>query len=87
MRSAGRGSLASSARSLGMSYMRAWNLVRVMNASFREPLVVFRRGGPTRGGATVTSAGKDVLERYRRMEERAMRAVNADFTEIKKALR
>ena len=32
------GTLAEAAKLLDMSYMRAWKLVRTMNAAFREPL-------------------------------------------------
>ena len=45
---------------LGMSYMRAWNLVRTMNAAFRDPLVVSTRGGagrPGSGGGRSWAAG------------------------------
>jgi hypothetical protein len=36
------GTLAEAARSLGISYMRAWHLLQTMNACFREPLVQSR---------------------------------------------
>src|SRR5947208_15502573 len=36
-------------RLLGMSYTRAWHLVRTMNACFKEPLVQTIRGGTERG--------------------------------------
>src|SRR5262245_18607154 len=48
------GSLAQAAREMEMSYMRAWSLVRTMNAAFRRPLVTTRRGGQGRGGAALT---------------------------------
>ncbi len=69
------GSIRAASRTLGMSYMRAWSLVRTMNAAFREPLVASERGGKRRGGATLTSEGHRVLEIYREMQRRAERAV------------
>src|SRR5258706_6060554 len=40
----GSGSIVAAASSLGMSYMRAWKLVRTMNGCFASPLVVATRG-------------------------------------------
>lgn len=62
-------SITESAARMEMSYMRAWTLVRTMNRSFREPLVVTVRGGAKRGGAELTKTGRRVLELYARLEE------------------
>jgi len=37
------GSIREAAERMGMSYMRAWTLIKTMNACFREPLVVASR--------------------------------------------
>ena len=57
-----------------MSYMRAWNLIRMMNRSFREPIVELSRGGRSRGGARLTECGRRVLGLYRSMERSGLRA-------------
>jgi molybdate transport system regulatory protein len=69
------GSISAAGRELGMSYRRAWNLVEVMNRSFRAPLVETLTGGAGGGGARVTAFGADVLTRYRAMETKAAIAV------------
>lgn len=69
------GSIRGAAEQLGMSYMRAWTLVRTMNASFRSPLVEKERGGGAHGGATLTPRGKRVLRLYRAMEEKSLRSI------------
>lgn len=69
------GSIRAAAAELRMSYMRAWSLVRTMNAAFRSPLVEKVRGGSEKGGARLTERGEQVLRIYRRMEERAQRAI------------
>ena len=69
------GSISAAAREMGMSYRRAWNLVEVMNRSFRNPLVETLTGGSGGGGAQVTALGADVLTRYRTMETKATVAV------------
>lgn len=63
------GSISSGARSLGMSYRRAWLLVETMNASFANPMIVTSkwRGG----GARLTPAGRKALRLYRGIEARS----------------
>ncbi len=51
------GSIAKGAKTLGMSYMRAWTLVKVMNGAFEEPLVERERGGPRGGTGPTHSLG------------------------------
>ena len=70
------GSIRAAAESLGMSYMRAWTLVRTMNAAFKTALVEKERGGAAQGGARLTERGRTVLRLYRRMEKKARSAVD-----------
>ncbi|HSI38090.1 MAG TPA: ModE family transcriptional regulator [Methylotenera sp.] len=58
------GSISGAAKSMKMSYKRAWELVMVMNNSFKEPLVTTIVGGPHGGGATITAFGLEVLGKY-----------------------
>ena len=81
------GSLRRAATGLGMSYMRAWTLVKTMNAAFREPLVALARGGAAHGGAVLTPAGAKVLTLYRAMEQKCSRAAAGDAGRLKRFLR
>ena len=81
------GSLRRAATGLGMSYMRAWSLVKTMNAAFREPLVALARGGARHGGAGLTPAGVQVLAFYRAMERASSKATAADAARLKRFLR
>jgi molybdate transport system regulatory protein len=83
---ASTGSIRGAAEELGMSYMRAWTLIRVMNGVFRSPLVEKVRGGSDQGGAVLTSRGAAVLRTYQRMEKEAERAVAAAWKDMKKHL-
>ena len=73
------GSISAAARSMGMSYRRAWLLVDTMNAVFRTPLVETSAGGKAGGGASLTPLGRDVLKRYRKLEQATLRAVKREF--------
>jgi molybdate transport system regulatory protein len=77
------GSISAAGRAMGMSYRRAWLLVDSLNASFREPLVAKQTGG---GGAVLTRLGREVVQRYRRIERRAASAGRVDIEALAAAL-
>ena len=80
------GSIRAAASTLGMSYMRAWSLVRTMNVAFRSPLVEKVRGGSKQGGARLTARGKKVLELYQEMTTKAESAALRAWKELQKHL-
>lgn len=80
------GSIRGAATALGMSYMRAWSLVRVMNSAFRRPLVQSVRGGSGHGGAVVTPTGKRIVALYREMEAAALDAVGPGLARLRRDL-
>ena len=57
------GSISGAARSLGMSYRRAWLLVDTMNRCFEEAVVTAETGGSRGGGARITPLGEEVVRR------------------------
>src|SRR5262245_7923146 len=70
------GSISAAGRAMQMSYRRAWLLVESINASFREPAVVTQQGGSLGGGAVLTELGREVVRRYREIEQRALSAAS-----------
>jgi molybdate transport system regulatory protein len=72
---AATGSIAEAAKTMGMSYKRAWDLVRTLNEGFGAPLVETSRGGAGQGGAHLTALGAEVLARYRDMQRKADAAI------------
>lgn len=81
------GSIAEAARLLGLSYMRAWSMLKTMNACFREPVVEKNRGGDKHGGALVTDFGRQVLKQYRQLEAKAAKATAKESAALLKALK
>jgi molybdate transport system regulatory protein len=81
------GSINQAARRMGMSYMRAWSLVRTMNRCFRKPLVVVARGGEGGGGAELTETGGKVAALYQQMERASLRAAAAHWKQLRRLLR
>jgi molybdate transport system regulatory protein len=81
------GSLSAAARSLGMSYRRAWLLIDTMNRCFREPVVDTAAGGARGGGTVLTAGGREIVRRYRSAEARAHRAGQSDLDALVRLLR
>jgi molybdate transport system regulatory protein len=81
------GSISAGARSIGMSYRRAWLLVEEINRTLREPAVTAETGGVRGGGATLTPVGKQVVGLYRAIETQARTAVGGEFRAIGKLVR
>jgi molybdate transport system regulatory protein len=81
------GSISAAARSIGMSYRRAWLLVEEINKTLREPAVKAETGGSGGGGAVVTPVGERVVGLYRAIESQARTAAGGEFRAIGKLIR
>jgi molybdate transport system regulatory protein len=81
------GSIAAAGRRMGMSYKRAWTLVEELNATFDAPLVEMHRGGAGHGGAQLTELGREITERYRRMQAASDEAIAADLESVVRKVR
>lgn len=76
------GSITAAAKSLDMSYRRAWLLLDEMNRSLKVPAVESAKGGSSGGGSVLTDAGRRVIELYRRIEAEAAVACRRDIDEL-----
>jgi molybdate transport system regulatory protein len=83
----GAGSITAAARTLGMSYRRAWLLVDTMNRCFDAPVVTAEAGGASGGGARLTPTGAEVVRRYRHMESTLATAGADDLAALVSLLR
>ena len=81
------GSISQAAKSMNMSYRRAWQLVETMNQSFQSGLVETQKGGTNGGGAKLTDLGESILSQFRQMEIKARVAIEQDFEEIAQHLK
>lgn len=59
-----QGSLSKAAKSLNMSYKKAWNLLDTINKSSQKPVVVTTIGGKNGGGAQITAYGKSLITAF-----------------------
>jgi molybdate transport system regulatory protein len=73
------GSISAAARSLEMSYRRAWLLVEAINNGLDEPAVTAESGGRHGGGAAVTAVGERIIDLYHSIESQARSAADNEF--------
>jgi molybdate transport system regulatory protein len=65
------GSISAAARSIRMSYRRAWWHIETMNRLARKPLVETAVGGKGGGGTRLTPEGEAAVTLYRTLDGRA----------------
>jgi molybdate transport system regulatory protein len=75
-------SITAAAKTMGMSYRRAWILVDEMNRSLARPAVASTTGGERGGSSALTDVGVELVALYRRIEARAERAAAADIERV-----
>ena len=81
------GSISAAARSMKMSYRRAWMLLDELNRALGEPAIATVHGGPQGGGASLTPTGQAVIAHYRRIESLAVAAGAAPIAALLALLR
>ena len=81
-----QGSITAAAKSLDMSYRRAWLLIDELNRSLAEPAVASATGGQRGGGSELTAAGRRLIDLYRGIEAQALKACAPDIRKLLKLL-
>ena len=76
------GSISAAARSLNMSYRRAWMLVEEKNQSLKSPATASEHGGKAGGRSVVTPAGAALIQLYRDIEARAYAAAQNEIRSL-----
>jgi molybdate transport system regulatory protein len=76
------GSISAAARSMGMAYRHAWEMVDELNHCFDTPAVEVSAGGRAGGGAVLTARGRDVVKRFRSIEASAERSARSQIAAL-----
>lgn len=69
------GSIAKAAKTMGMSYKKAWEMVNDLNSRGTKPYVVSRKGGQKGGGAELTDSARKMLHAYGKLDRQLDRLV------------
>ncbi len=75
------GSLSEAADKLGLSYRRAWGKVKEIEANLGLKLVESTVGGSGGGHTQLTTAGREMVERYNRFRSRLTVIAEREFEE------
>lgn len=74
-------SVKGASEKMGLSYSKAWKMIRNVEKALGEPAVRRIHGGTDGGSAQLTEAGKILLEKYIRVERRSLEATRKIFEE------
>lgn len=72
-------SLRSACGQMGLSYSKAWRLLKSAEADLGVPLMATQKGGAQRAGSTLTAEGEELLQRYLAFEQEARSLVQGAF--------
>ena len=81
------GSISAAARSLDMSYRRAWLLIDELNRSLKSPATHSEQGGQSGGGCSLTAVGETIIRLYRDVEVEAQRSCAKQIAELTRLIR
>ncbi len=71
------GSISSAAKKMGMSYRKAWNLVKEINDASKKNIIITHTGGKGAGGAKISSDGISFIKAFRNIEKKVFKeAIN-----------
>ena len=77
-----RGSLSEAAKDAGISYRRAWDLVRTAEGHLGQTLVNRRTGGAHGGGSALSAAGRHMLAVFARLDRDVANFARGRFDEL-----
>jgi len=76
------GSIAKAAEQLGMSYKKAWTHIKILQENIADELVVAKKGGGGRGGTTLSPHARELVAKYRQLQEEIEAFANRRFQEL-----
>lgn len=80
-------SLSQAARSINMSYRRAWLLIQELNESLKDPVLISKTGGQSGGGSELTPMANQIIDVYERLTHEAEETTEATRTLISSLLK
>jgi len=76
------GSLSKAAKSIGMSYKKAWTLIDAVNKSAKEAVVTTSVGGQKGGGTVITPYGKNLIQAFETINAKCWSFLDEEFKSL-----
>ncbi len=74
------GSLTKAAKSLGMSYKKAWSLIDAVNSRAKEPVISASIGGKGGGGTRLTDYGRSLVATFEAINENCWKLLDEQIS-------
>ena len=74
------GSLSKAAKSLGMSYKKAWALIDAVNSRAKKPVCTSSIGGKRGGGTELTTYGKSLINTFETINENCWKFLDTQIS-------
>ncbi|MFC4722053.1 winged helix-turn-helix domain-containing protein [Geojedonia litorea] len=78
------GSLSKAAKSMGMSYKKAWSLIDAVNKRAEQPVIILSTGGKGGGGAQLTPYGKSLVSTFETINQNCWEFLDEQLVIIEK---
>ena len=75
------GSLTKAAKSLKMSYKKAWSLIDAVNSRAKEAVIQTSIGGKSGGGTTLTPYGKSLVATFDAINEKCWQFLDEQISQ------
>lgn len=72
-------SMSAAAKSLNMSYKKAWRLLNEINDAAKKPILEKKIGGKHGGGTCITPYGKDLIQRFEKLNQACIAFLEKEF--------
>jgi len=76
------GSISAAAKSMKMSYKKAWEIIDGMNKEAKEPLVIRVSGGKGGGGTQVTAEGVEAIALFEKLNKKCQNYLDKEMQKI-----
>lgn len=77
------GSLSKAAKSINISYKKAWNLLDSINKSAKKPVTINNIGGKGGGGAELTDYGKALILAFDDINQKCWKFLDEQLEKIR----
>lgn len=72
------GSITSAAKEMGMSYRKAWKLVKEINDASSKKIIITNTGGKGVGGTKISDDGILFIKAFRNIEQKTFKAATIE---------